>query len=228
MNIAIVPARGGSKRLFKKNIKKFFNVSILSRTYSIIKKTKIFNKIVLSTDDKQIKKIGQKAGFDLIINRNKKLSKDSVDTKTVIENAIINLPNIKFENVCCIYPCNPLLEIKDIKKCLKLLLKNDKYFVFPVTEFTHTVDRAFELRGKIKKINFLKKKNANKNTQSFIKKFHDAGQFYWGKKERWLKKGNLHTNAIGYEIPNYRCVDIDDLNDWKKAKIIFKGLGKKT
>ena len=117
MNIAIVPARGGSKRLIRKNIKKFFNVSILSRTYSIIKKTKIFNKIVLSTDDKQTKKIGQKAGFDLIINRNKKLSKDSIDTKTVIEDAIINLPNIKFENVCCVYPCNPLLEIKDIKKC---------------------------------------------------------------------------------------------------------------
>ena len=77
---------------------------------------------------------------------------------------------------------------------------------------------------KLNEVKFLNKKNANKNTQTFGKFFHDAGQFYWGKKSLWLKKIFLHTNGIGYQIPNFRVVDIDNLNDWKKAEIIYRGL----
>ena len=227
MNIAIIPARGGSKRIKNKNIKKFNKKPIIEYTLKILKKSNIFDLIVLSSDSNKICKLGKKIGFDLVLLRNKNLAKDTTDTKSVIKQVIFDISkNLKIENVCCVYPCNPFLQINDLKDCLKILKKNKSKFIFPVTNYSHPIDRAFKL-NKSGKVKFLKKENANKNTQSFQKSFHDAGQFYWGKKSVWLKNILLHTNGLGYQIPNYRVVDIDNLNDWKKAEIIYKGLSSK-
>ena len=224
MNIAIIPARGGSKRIKNKNIKKFNKKPIIELTFKILKKINIFNLIILSSDSSKICKLGKKIGFDLVLRRSKNLAKDTTDTKSVIKQVIIDISkDIKIENVCCVYPCNPFLQISDLKKCLKILQKNKKKFIFPITNYSHPIDRAFKL-SKHNMIKFINKKNANKNTQTFSKSFHDAGQFYWGKKYTWLKNFFLHTNGIGYQIPNYRVVDIDNLHDWKKAEIIYKGM----
>ena len=115
-NLAIIPARGGSKRLKNKNIKIFFGKPILQRTFELIKKSNLFDKIILTTDSKSIKLLGRKLGFDLIINRNKKLSGNQATTIEVIKDAIIKCDKLIFHNVCCIYPCNPLIKIKDLKK----------------------------------------------------------------------------------------------------------------
>jgi pseudaminic acid cytidylyltransferase len=224
MNIAIIPARGGSKRIKNKNVKIFNKKPIIELTYKILKKSKIFNLIILSSDSPKICKLGKKIGFDFILLRNKNLAKDTTDTKSVIKQVIIDLSKkIKVKNVCCVYPCNPFLQINDLKNCLKILKKNNNKFIFPVTNYSHPIDRAFRL-NKSDEIKFFKKENANKNTQTFKESYHDAGQFYWGKKNTWLKNIFLHTNGIGYKIPNFRVVDIDNLNDWKKAEIIYKGL----
>jgi len=224
MNIAIIPARGGSKRIKNKNIKKFNKKPIIELTFKVLKKSKIFNLIILSSDSPRICKIGKKIGFDLVLLRNKNLAKDTTDTKSVIKQVIIDISkNIKVKNVCCVYPCNPFLQINDLKNCLKILKKNNSKFIFPVTNYAHPIDRAFRL-NKSDEVKFLKKKNANKNTQTFQESFHDAGQFYWGRKYTWLKNIFLHTNGIGYKIPNFRVVDIDNLNDWKKAEIVYKEL----
>lgn len=224
MNIAIIPARGGSKRIKNKNVKIFDKKPIIELTFKILKKSKIFNLIILSSDSPRICKLGKKIGFDLILLRNKNLAKDTTDTKSVIKQVIIDVSKkIKVKNVCCVYPCNPFLQINDLKKCLQILKKNNSKFIFPVTNYSHPIDRAFRL-NKLDEIKFFKKRNANKNTQTFKKSYHDAGQFYWGEKNTWLKNIFLHTNGIGYKIPNFRVVDIDNLNDWKKAEIIYKGL----
>ena len=226
MNIAIIPARGGSKRIKNKNIKKFNKKPIIELTLKILKKSKIFNLIILSSDSPRICKLGKKIGFDLVLLRNKNLANDTTDTKSVIKQVITEISkNVKVKNVCCVYPCNPFLKINDLKNCLKILKKNNSKFIFPVTNYSHPIDRAFRL-NKSNEIKFLKKENANKNTQTFQESFHDAGQFYWGKKNTWLKNIFLHTNGIGYKIPNFRVVDIDNLNDWKKAEIVYKGLKK--
>ena len=115
-------------------------------------------------------------------------------------------------------------KIDDIKKCLKLLEKNKKKIIFPVSEYSHPPERAFYLKGRKKKIEFINKKNANKTTQNFKKNYHDAGQFYCAKKLTWLKSNTIHNNSIGFEIPKYRTIDIDDHHDWLKAKVLFKGL----
>ena len=220
-NLAIIPARGGSSRLRNKNIKEFYGKLILNRTVSIIKKSKIFDEIVLSTDSIRIKNIGLKNNLK-IIERNKKLSKNQATTLDVIVDAINKIKNLNFENVCCIYPCNPFLNIKDIKKSFQILEKYNKKFIFPVCEFTHPIERACTLSKGNKKINFINKNNANKNTQFFEKKYHDAGQFYISNPTNWIKKKKMHSDSTCFEINNFNAVDIDDEDDWKMAELIYK------
>ena len=221
MIIAIIPARGGSQRIKKKNIKKFFSKPILYWTIKILKKSKLFDKIIVSTDNFEIKKISYQLGCDEVINRPKKLSDNITGTKPVIEHAIKTLENkYKIKYVCCVYPCNPFLSINDLKKSLQILKKNIKNFIFPVTEYPHPVQRAFQLK-KNNKVVFFDKKNELKRTQDLIKSFHDVGQFYWGTKNNWLSKKKLHSDSVGLPISKWRSVDIDNLDDWKKAELLF-------
>tara|TARA_B100001248_G_scaffold262361_1_gene257764 strand:+ start:2817 stop:3497 length:681 start_codon:yes stop_codon:yes gene_type:complete len=221
--IAIIPARGGSRRLKNKNIKSFLGKSILIRTIEHIKKTKIFSKIVLSSDSKKIIDLAKKFKVDFIVNRDNYLASNEATTLEVVQDAIKRINYKNFKYVCCIYPCNPLLFKSDLKNIFSKIKKNNKKFIFPVCEYSHPIERAFTLDKK-KRIIFLNKKNANLNTQSFKKKYHDVGQFYWGSKECWLNSNSLHNNSIGYEIPRYRSVDIDDHQDWDLAKILFRGI----
>ena len=222
MIIAIVPARGGSQRIKGKNIKKFFSKPILYWTIKTLKKSKLFDKIIISTNDAKIKKISNELGFDEIINRPNNLSDNITPTKPVIEHAIKILDvKYKIKYVCCIYPCNPFLDANDLKKSFKILKKNLKNFIFPVTEYPHPIQRAFKLK-KDNKIFFFEKKYELKRTQDLIKSFHDAGQFYWGTKNNWLTNKKLHSTSIGIPISKWRSVDIDNQDDWRKAELLFK------
>ena len=224
MKIAIIPARGGSKRIKNKNIKKFLSKPILYWTIKVLKKSNLFNRIIVSTDSLNIKNISLKLGVDEIIDRPKNLSDDITPTKPVIEHAIKNMKfkdykKVKF--ICCIYPCNPFLNSNDLKNSFNILKKNLKNFVFPVTEYPHPIQRAFKLK-KNNKLIFFNKKDELTRTQDLIKSFHDAGQFYWGTKNNWLSKKKIHSNSFGYIISKWRSVDIDNNEDWKKAELLFK------
>jgi pseudaminic acid cytidylyltransferase len=222
MIFAIIPARGGSQRIKKKNIKKFYLKPILYWTIKALKKSKLFSKIVLTTDDNQIKKIAEQLGFDYIISRPSNLADNYTPTKPVIEHAIRALKKkFKIKYACCVYPCNPFLNSLDIKKSFKILKKNKNNFVFPITEYTHPVQRAFKLAKKNKLIFFTKKHELTR-TQDLAKSYHDVGQFYWGSVENWLSKKKMHSNGIGLPIPKWRVVDIDNLQDWKRAELLFK------
>jgi pseudaminic acid cytidylyltransferase len=224
MIFAIIPARGGSQRIKKKNIKKFYSKPILYWTIKVLRQSRLFSKIVLSTDDNQIKKIGEQLGFDYIISRPANLSNNYTPTKPVIEHAINFLKTkFKIKYVCCVYPCNPFLNSLDLKKSFKILKKNQKNFVFPITEYTHPIQRAFKLAKKNKLI-FLSKKYALTRTQDLVKSYHDVGQFYWGSVTNWLSKKKIYSNGIGLTIPKWRVVDIDSLQDWKRAVLLFKVL----
>ena len=222
MKIAIIPARGGSKRIKNKNIKKFYSKPILYWTVKALKQSKLFSKIVLTTDDNEIKKIGKKLGFDYIISRPANLADNYIPTKPVIEHAIRVLnQKFKIKYVCCVYPCNPFLNFLDLKKCFQILKKNKRNFVFPITEYTHPIQRALKL-GKKNKLIFFKKKNELTITQDLVTFYHDSGQFYWGSVSNWLSKKKIHSNGVGMQIPKWRSVDIDNLEDWKKAELLFK------
>ena len=110
----------------------------------------------------------------------------------------------------------------DFKQSFKILTKNKNRFVYPVLENSHPIQRSFRLKGKKKIVEFLFKSKELSRTQDLEKTYHDAGQFYLGSKKSWLKKKRLHSNSCGLIVPSWRFVDIDNLDDWKRAEKLFK------
>jgi N-acylneuraminate cytidylyltransferase len=148
MNIAIIPARYGSKRLKLKNIKIFYNKPIIFWTIQKLIKSKIFDFIVVTSDSNRILKISKKFGANILIKRPKNLSDDNTSTKPVIVHAINYLKNKKIKkinSICCIYPCNPFVLVKDLRKAFDVFKRDNSKFVFPVTEYSHPIQRALKL-----------------------------------------------------------------------------------
>ena len=225
INIAIIPARIGSKRVKRKNIKLFGNKPIIKRTFETIKKSKIFNEIVLSSDSDKILALGKKIGFTKLIKRPKKLSDDYTGTKEVIAHAIkILKKKTNISNVCCVYPCNPFLQIRDLKKAFNLIKNNRKSFFLSISNYSHPTERAFFFNKRNNRIKNINNKFSEFRTQDIIPKYFDAGQFYLASKTIWLKK--KITNKIGIVIPSWRVVDIDTIEDWKRAELFYKFLKK--
>lgn len=220
MNIAIIPARIGSKRIFQKNIKKFHGKPILLWTIEKIIKSNIFDKIIVSSNSEKVLKIVEKKNINLHKRKNK-YSNDKATTISAI-NSCINSFNFNLsDNICCIYPCTVFLEKKTLLETLKILKKNTNKFVLPVLKYEHPIERSFTLSNKKKIIlNFLKK--SSKNTQAFKPSFHDAGQFYWAKAKTWLKSQNIFEKSIAFCMPIGKTIDIDDKETWKKAESLFK------
>lgn len=222
--VAIVPARSGSKRIKDKNIKKFLNEPIIKNTLRVLKTSKIFNRILVSSDSKKIINLSKSIkGIEAPFIRPKSFSHDNSSTVEVVKHAIryLNETNYDFDYVCCVYPPNPFLRSKDIINGFKLVKKNKNSFVFSATKFFYPVERSFYLqKGKIKTDN---KKNFLKRSQNIKELYCDAAQFYWGHKNSWNK--NLHVfqkDASIIQIPNYRFCDINTLEDWKRAEKLKK------
>lgn len=220
VNVAIIPARIGSKRIKNKNIKIFFDKPMIYWTIKKIKKSRIFDLIVVSSDSNKILELSKRYGADITIKRLKNLSNDKSKTFDVIKHAIKFLEklNLKINNVSCIYPCTPFLKIEDLKKSFAILKKNPKKLIMSIAKYSHPIERAFKLT-RTKRIIFNNKKFKNYRTQEFMSHFYDAGQFYSFK---YNLKDIENSKRIGLELPCWRVIDIDTIDDWKKAEIMFK------
>lgn len=219
-NIAILPARIGSKRIKKKNIKNFLNKPMIYWTLMNLKKTKLFDKIYVSTDSNEIVNKLKKFGFLDFIYRGKRLSNDSTGINLVMIDAIKKISHTHLlDNVCCVFPCNPFLRKKELKKSFDILKKNNNAFIFPVVKYSHPIERAYYfLNGKfIRRITKIKN---NERTQDFKSKYFDSGSFYFANKKTWLN--NKRNKIIGIKTNWWSAVDIDTPEDWKKAEILYK------
>jgi pseudaminic acid cytidylyltransferase len=223
MKIAIIPARFGSKRIKKKNIKLFYSKPMIVWTLKKLTESNFFDKIVVTSDSKKILNISKNNGADILIHRPKKLSGDIVGTLPVISHALKQLKKYNYNEsyVCCVYPCNPFLNLKDVKNGFLRMKKNLTKFIFPVTEYSHPIQRALKLNANNHAIPFLKK-NSNKRTQDLEKTYFDAGQFYWATSNLWHENNSIHKSGMCIPIPSWRVVDIDNLSDWKRAEVLFK------
>ena len=223
MIIAIIPARSGSKRIKKKNIKSFYSKSMIYWAIKRIKESELFDFICVSSDSNEILNIAKKYGVEILIKRPKTLADDNTPTKPVIKHAIKELEKrkIRFDTICCVYPCNPFIFITDLKKAFKIYKKNNSKFIFPITEYSHPIQRALIVNKELE-IKSIDSKNINKRTQDLQKTYFDAGQFYLGSKTIWQSNKSFHNNSIPVIIPSWRVVDIDNLNDWRRAEILFK------
>ena len=227
MNIAIIPARGGSKRIPGKNIKIFNGKPIISWSIKCAKKTKIFDQIIVSTDDKKIAKVARKFGAKVPFIRSRSLAKDSVGITEVVCDATKRIikRGIKVKYVCCIFPTSPLMRPKDILLGYKKIIKNKYAYVFSATSFPSSIYRSFSLDKKRNKLRVSFPQKFERKINENSKFFYDAGQFYWGKKESWIKKKRIFSSqSTTIEIPRWRAQDINNKNDWIMAQQLFKGL----
>ena len=224
MNVAIIPARGGSKRILKKNIKEFLGSPIISYPIKAAIKTKLFERIIVSTDDHEISNIAKNFGADVPFIRPKYLSDDLTPTQPVIKHAINWLEDsgLKFKYACCIYATAPLLQANDICKSLEIISNSsDDIMLFSAASFSYPIERALTL-NKEGFISMLYPENINKRSQDLKETFHDAGQFYWASSKRWVNEADIFKLSKPYILPRSRVQDIDNLEDLKHAELLFK------
>jgi len=225
MRIAVIPARGGSKRIPRKNIKIFSGKPMIAWAILIAKESGLFDHIIVTTDDDEIASIARDWGAETPFKRPENLSDDLTPTAPVIAHAVKSCIDLgwKIDYACCIYPCSPFLNVEDLVNAFNLMQARNANFVYPVTEYSHPMQRAMRLLPE-GKMQFFSPEFELTRTQDLEMAYHDTGQFYWGKLSSWLGNGKMHTDGLGMPIPNWRTVDIDSINDWNRAELIFKTL----
>ena len=223
MNIAVIPARGGSKRIPRKNIKLFHGIPIIAYAIKVAQESEVFDEIFVSTDDAEIAEVSRKFGATVPWLRGKNLSDDHATTVSVMQDAVIKLESDMraLENVCCIYPATPLLEAQFITRGLKILENENWSYVFSGIRTKALPQRFFSL-GASKGVQMLLPKYQETRTQDLEHFYQDAGQFYWGHKSSWEDGLPIFTTkSTILEIPSESVVDIDTPQDWHYAETLF-------
>lgn len=227
MRLCVIPARGGSKRIPRKNMKIFCGKPIIAWSIEAAIKSKCFDKIIVSTDNQEISDISCKYGAEVPFLRPKDLSDDFTGTTPVVKHAIewINKNGkYKVDFACCIYATAPFIEAHYIKEGYEKLIRKNAQYSISVTSYSFPIQRAIKIIDD-EKIIMIYPENFNKRSQDLEETFHDAGQFCWGKSSAWLKeKVSFAEHTVPVIIPRYKVQDIDNKEDWEKAVIMFKSL----
>ena len=228
MNICVIPARGGSKRIPRKNIKEFNGKPIIAYSIEAAKASKCFDEIIVSTDDNEIAEIAKKYGAKVPFIRPSKYSDDHIGTLPVVKHAIefINV-NQSVEFVCCLYATAPFIKPDVIKKAFNQLEVSKASFCFSVTSFSFPIQRALKITDN-KRLCMFNPENLNKRSQDLEEAYQDAGQFYWGNASSFLNELVLFSEISSpYILPRYLVQDIDTPEDWTRAEVMYEVLKKK-
>ena len=222
MNVAIIPARGGSKRISRKNIKMFAGKPMIAHAIAAATASGLFDHVIVSTDDEQIAELARLWGAETPFERPGNLADDLTPTVPVIGHAVKACVDIGWsvDYACCIYPCSPFISADDLIETLAEAQAHNVDFIYPVTEYPHPVQRAMRILPS-GRMQFLSPEFEITRTQDLERTCHDAGQFYWGKAKAWLEHKKMLTDGLGYPIPNWRVIDIDTEDDWKRAELLF-------
>lgn len=225
MDLAIIPARGGSKRIPRKNIKPFAGKPMIAHAITAAKASGLFAHVVVSTDDDEIARIAANWGAEIPFTRPPELADDQTPTVPVIAHAITSCEALGWqtERICCIYPGVPFIQKDDLRAALKLLEKTGADYCFPITEFPSAIQRALK-RSKTGHLAPFYPEFELARTQDLEPAYHDAGQFYWGRREAWLNNMRILSSGVGLTIPNWRVVDIDTPDDWQRAELFHQAL----
>jgi pseudaminic acid cytidylyltransferase len=226
MNICIIPARGGSKRIPRKNIKKFNGKPIIAYSIETAIKSNCFNKIIVSTDDEEISSVASDYGADVPFMRPAELSDDYTAPTHVIAHAIEFFKNqgADIDLVCCIFATAPFVQSSDIKNSLQQIKHTKADYCFSVTSYPFPIQRSIRIT-KENRCEMFHPEMFNMRSQDLEEAYHDAGQFYWGKPEAWLQKKSLFTNlSCPYILPRCLVQDIDTAEDWIRAEVMYEVL----
>lgn len=222
-NLCIIPARGGSKRIPRKNIKPFLGKPIIAYSIEAALKSNLFDEVMVSTDDTEIAEIAKKHGAKVPFMRSKKNSDDFATTMDVLQEVIESYKkkDQTFEFVCCIYPCAPLLTVENLLEAFDKLTKNNKKTVFPIIEFSFPIQRALKLEDS--NLSFDQPEFALSRSQDLPKRYHDAGQFYFFRVKTLMEEQKIIGDSVGaIVISEMDAQDIDNETDWKLAEIKYQ------
>lgn len=227
MKVAVIPARGGSKRIPRKNIRAFAGKPMIAHSIDCAVQSGLFDRIIVSTDDPEISSISQTLGAETPFVRPKALASDHAGTTAVIAHAIewLQSKGIAASAVCCIYATAPFLRAEDLAEGWRLLQTGDWQYVFAATRFAASVHRSF-LQAADGGLEMLFPELFNARSQDLPVVFHDAAQFYWGKPEAWLSGARVfdrHSTVV--TIPHWRVQDIDTEEDWVQAEAMAVRMG---
>lgn len=220
-SLCVIPARGGSKRIPKKNKRFFLGKPIIIYSIEAAIKSEIFDEIMVSTDDPEIAEIARKHGALVPFMRSQKNSDDYASTMDVINEVLIEYSNLGrvFDFVCCVYPTAPLIQAKHIISGFEKLTKDNLSCVFPSVEFSYPIWRSFEIEDK-GNIRPFWSEHLNKRSQDLKKAFHDAGQWYWFQAKA-IDNWSWPENSKAIILSEEEAQDIDNESDWKIAEMKY-------
>jgi pseudaminic acid cytidylyltransferase len=220
MKLAVIPARGGSKRIPRKNIKLFGDQPMITWSIRAAIESKCFDRIIVSTDDEEIAMIARQCGAEVPFMRPANLSDDYTGTMPVVAHAIDwqNKNGKATTEVCCIYATAPFIESTDLLRGMQILESTKASYAFAVTSYAFPIQRAIRITTD-KRVTMFQPEHFNTRSQDLPEAWHDAGQFYWGQAEAWLEgKPVFSLDAATVPIPRYRVQDIDTFEDWERAE----------
>jgi len=224
--VAIIPARGGSKRIPKKNIKEFHGKPLIAYSIETALQSNLFEKVIVTTDDLKIAEVAKNYGA-IIHNRPKELADDYTATQPVIENVLDNLKQNgeNFDYSCTIYATAPFLQAKYLIEGFKKLKKSDAINAFSITSMPFPIQRTFKIT-KEERCEMFWPEHALTRSQDFEEAYQDAGQFYLTKLGKKSKEVMFGKDSIPIILPRYLVQDIDTLEDWKRAEYMYETLKK--
>lgn len=223
-NLCIIPARGGSKRIPRKNIKLFLGKPIIAYSIETAIHSELFDEVMVSTDDAEIAEIAIQYGAKVPFLRNPVNADDHATTFDVIQEVILEYEkcNRDFGFICCIYACAPFVSKEKLFDSLVILKNNNFDSVFPIMSFGFPIQRALRI-GNDKKTAFFYPEFSLSRSQDLAMSYHDAGQFYWMNIEKCLEKQKILTDNSGtIIISELEGQDIDNEIDWKLAELKYE------
>ena len=223
--VAIIPARGGSKRIPRKNIKTFCGKPILTYSVEAALKSKLFDEVMVSTDDAEIAEVAKNCGASIPFMRSADTANDYAILKDVLNEVLAKYAELgkRFNEVCCILPTAPLMDSDDIIKSHEILEKENCVSVVPVVKFSYTIFRSLKIEDGRLMMNW--PENYPKRSQDLPEAYHDAGLFYWYNKKYFVEKvAGFGADARPYILNEEKVQDIDTQEDWKLAEIKYQFL----
>ncbi|KAF3980841.1 MAG: pseudaminic acid cytidylyltransferase [Methylococcales symbiont of Hymedesmia sp. n. MRB-2018] len=228
MKLCVIPARGGSKRIPRKNIKDFNGSPIIAYSIGVALKSNCFDRIIVSTDDQEIAEVAKSYGAEVPFIRPKALADDYAGTLPVIKQAIEWFDNNdeRPNEVCCLYATAPLTRAEALQKAYQQMKNTGAEYCFTVTSFPFPIQRAIKITAN-NRVEMFQIEQLDQRSQDLEEAFHDAGQFYWGTSEAFREMKPVFSElASPYPLPRHLVQDIDTPEDWVRAEIMAQVLNK--
>lgn len=222
--IAVIPSRGGSKRIPRKNIKDFCSKPMIAWSIEAAIASRCFDRVIVSTDDDEIAAVAREWGAEVPFVRPASLADDHTGTIPVIAHAVQWLSDNDQapEAVCCVYATAPFVQPEDLQRGWKALQQPSVDYAFSVTSYAFPIQRALRLTTE-ERVAMFHPEHFTTRSQDLEEAWHDAGQFYWGRSDAWLKGKPFFTDdSVPIKLPRHRVQDIDTPEDWQRAEWLFK------